>query len=492
MSQQKDRQHTLTIWLFLRLVGVIYLVAFLSAAPQVTDLIGEHGLLPVDRFFALATRELGPARLLFEPSLLWFASGDLPLQGLCWLGALSALMVVTGVFSGPALFVCYLLYLSLVTVGQDFMSFQWDWLLLETGFIGLFLTSWRSLQAPVGRTTRASTLSPWLLWALRLIIFKLMFMSGMAKLTSGDANWANLTALNYHYLTQPLPTPLGWFAGHLPGWFQKLSVAAMFYIELLVPFFIFCGRRLRLAAAAQITALLVLIALTGNYTYFDILSIILCVPLLDDHVTSFLLPRWLKERALPESVEDPGKSKLLGLKFIAALLIVLTASKVTGVNVPFLTNLTAPFGISNGYGLFAVMTTVRNEIIIEGSKDGKNWLEYELPYKPGDVRRAPPIVAPLQPRLDWQLWFASLTDYREEPWFGHLMLRLLTGSRDVLHLFSKNPFDNVAPPKYVRASLYRYEFTSLDTLLKTGVWWRRSYVGPYFPAASLEGPMEVD
>ncbi len=316
-----------------------------------------------------------------------------------------------------------------------------------------------------------------------------MIMSGLVKLTSGDTTWNSFTALNYHYLTQPLPTPLGWFAGHLPEWFDKTSVLAMFFIELVAPLGIFCGRRLRFAAAGLITSLQLLIAATGNYTFFNLLTIVLCVPLLDDGYVLRFLPTRLKSRVrLQEnSTKSVPRAKKWIVSAIAVSLLTLSATRMVGLQVPILSSLVSPFGVSNGYGLFAVMTTVRNEIIIEGSDDGLNWREYELPCKPGDLGRAPPIVAPFQPRLDWQLWFASLTSYAQEPWFGHLMFRLLSGSDDVLHLFSKVPFKE-HPPQFVRAKLYKYEFTSLADLFKSGSWWKRTYESDYFPTASLSGP----
>jgi hypothetical protein len=318
----------------------------------------------------------------------------------------------------------------------------------------------------------------------------------------------------------------------------------MFAIELIVPFAIFCGRKARAFAAISIFALQCLIALTGNYTFFNILTMAMCITLLDDGFIAKILPGKLRAKIscsegetaglgeLPEvstSAETPAAAekatiaegtasvnqedalvrKDLDLKGplasatingagrwtimrriyvgMAILLGIVNISAMTPVaELGMLNEVLAPFAISNRYGLFAVMTTVRHEIIIEGSNDRKTWLAYEFPFKPGDVKRAPPIVAPFQPRLDWQMWFAALSNYEENPWLGHLMLRLLHGDREVLALFSKNPFAK-APPKYVRASLYTYHFTDIPTLLKTGAWWRRDPAGQYFPVATLQG-----
>jgi hypothetical protein len=244
----------------------------------------------------------------------------------------------------------------------------------------------------------------------------------------------------------------------------------------------------RIFAAAAFVSLQLLILFTGNYTFFNWLSIALCIMLLDDDLLRRFLPSRFVERLAAIEVQPMKKVKRILQIVVASVLICLDAATIAGpATLPELKSFVSPFGISNGYGLFAVMTTERNEIIIEGSDDRVHWLEYELPFKPGDLKKAPPIVAPFQPRLDWQLWFASLSDFQSEPWFGHLMFHVLRGTPEVMHLFSKNPFPNT-PPKYVRASFYRYQFTDPQTLFKSGQWWRRTYIGEYFPTASLNGP----
>jgi hypothetical protein len=454
--------------------------------------------------------------------------------------------VVAGILTGPALLVCYVLYLSLVTVGQDFLAFQWDFLLLEAGVISIFLAPWRFLEPPLGAQPKSRTPAAFV-WLLRLLLFKLMFLSGVCKLASQDPTWANLSALDFHYETQPLPTPFAWLAGQLPHWFQHISVVFMFAIELLVPFAIFAGRKARACTAVVILAFQLLIALTGNYTFFNFLTMALCVSLLDDGFVAKVFPAKLRDKVsccaadipngpvkasdnegcgddetakvvvetrlesreisaaaasvspgMENETKQAGKNAATGLQKVwrgtylslAVILGCLSVGEILGPELnpvaPINSSL-AQFGITNRYGLFAVMTTVRNEIIIEGSNDRKTWLAYEFPFKPGDLNRAPAIVAPYQPRLDWQMWFAALSTYDENPWLGHLMVRLLHGNPEVLALFSKNPFPD-APPKYIRASLYTYHFTDMPTLFKTGAWWRRQYIGPYFPVATLQGP----
>jgi len=434
--------------------------------------------------------QMGAERYFLVPTLAWLNSGDLALQILCWGGAVASLFVVAGVFTAPALIICYLLYLSLVNIGQEFLTYQWDFLLLEVGFVSIFLPSWQMFEKP-WTLAKTTTQSPKLvIWLLRMIIFKLMFMSGLAKIESGDTAWSHLTALNYHYESQPLPTPVAWVAAKLPELLQKFSVLVMFFIELVAPCFIFTTRKLRAIAAILIVFLQVLIAATGNYTFFNLLTISLCVPLLDDSFLKRMVPVRLR-LALQAPAASFKVRKYLHIG-LACLLVPLSAGAIVGhkfLPLALMRDATEPFGISNGYGLFAVMTTERYEIIIEGSNDRVNWLPYEFPYKPGDVKRAPPIVAPFQPRLDWQMWFASLGTFESNPWFGRLMLRLLQGSPEVLKLFSKNPFPE-APPKYIRADFYQYHFTDFAGLGKTGDWWRREYRTEYCPAATSGGPAQ--
>jgi hypothetical protein len=487
-ESKHPHEHELVRWLFLRLLGLVYLIAFLSLGVQVIGLIGRHGVSPASNYLYTIAMQMGGERYLLCPTLAWINCGDTALQILCWGGALASLLVVAGVCTAPALLVCYALYVSLVNIGQEFLTYQWDFLLLEVGFVSIFLPAWQIFEKPWPQAKSGTRAPMIVVWLLRVIIFKLMFMSGMAKIESNDTTWSNLTALNYHYETQPLPTPLAWVAAQLPELFQKFSVVMMFYIELIAPFFIFTTRRLRAVAAGLIAFLQVLIAVTGNYTFFNMLTISLCVPLLDDSLLKKVLPAKLKlDFQAPKVALKARKYFHIAL---ACLLIPLNIGDIVGhkfLPLALMHAAVEPFGVSNGYGLFAVMTTERNEIIVEGSNDRVTWLPYEFPYKPGDLKRAPPVVAPFQPRLDWQMWFASLETFEGNPWFGRMLLRLLQGSPDVLKLFSKNPFPN-APPRYVRAGFYRYHFTDFATFSKTGDWWRREYTTEYCPTAALEGP----
>jgi hypothetical protein len=390
------------------------------------------------------------------------------LQAAAIAGAAVALLLFLGILKAGwerLLLIClYILYLSFSTAGQDFLSFQWDSLLLETGFLAMFLGNSRCV-----------------ILLFRWLLFRLMFLSGVVKLTSHDPVWRDFTALAFHYMTQPLPTPLAWYMYQLPLAVQRFSTAVTLFIELAIPFLFFAPRPWRFVGAALALFLQVLIFLTGNYTFFNLLTISLCVFLFDDRALEKL---HLKARAT--------RTHAIAVWAVAIVILVLSVSEIDQTYFETspdaesaLVRVAGPFQIANTYGLFASMTTTRPEITIQGSNDGVTWLDYDFPYKPGDLRQPPHWVAPYQPRLDWQMWFAALSDYRASPWFTNLMVRLLQGSPDVLDLFKKNPFPS-GPPKYIRAQLFQYSFTDFATRRATGDWWKREPEGLYFPQISLD------
>lgn len=481
---------------FLRLLAATYLIAFVSLWSQITGLVGQRGILPAHYYLKVAHQHLGADAYLLLPTLGWFNSSDWFWQGLCIGGALLAVIPLAGFLSAPAFFLMWVFYLSLLTVGRDFLAFQWDALLLEIGFLALFLAP---PQLFPRRSAVASPPAPILLlfWWL---LFRLMLSSGAVKLLSGDPTWRGLTALNFHYETQPLPNALSWFIHQSPAWFQKASVAVMFALELMLPFLIFAPRRLRWLACSGLVLLQLFIIVTGNYAFFNLLAIALCVLLLDENAWQKLRLR----RLLPVppcqggTTTGSGRTTVQGwpawivLPF-ALLMFFLTTITFTdglGWRLPWpspierLAAWAAPFCVANRYGLFAVMTTERPEIILEGSENGEEWQAYEFKYKPGDLRRRPPFVAPHQPRLDWQMWFAALGHYQQNPWFGSLCKRLLEGRAEVLALLSRNPFPR-KPPRFVRGVLYDYRFTDSAARRATGNWWRREMKGLYSPVMSL-------
>ncbi|HUO03905.1 MAG TPA: lipase maturation factor family protein [Candidatus Binataceae bacterium] len=468
----------LVAWLFLRAMGLIYLSAFVSFGVQAMGLIGSHGILPLSGYIAAIENQIGPERYRLFPMVFWIDSSDFAIQAACWLGALFSILLIFNFLPRLSLLLLYVLYLSLVYAGQEFMTFQWDSLLLESGFLALFLTI---AQRPG-------------IYLLRWLMFRLMFMSGVVKLMSRDPNWANLTALTYHFQTQPLPTPLAWYAHHLPHRTLVAATAGNFVVELALPILIFFPRRPRFLAAFGFIALEALIALTGNYTFFNFLTIALCLPLFDDAAVTAILPQRLAPVRRQVRIGKPRKlttfaADALGVLIVFAYVIELPAIfgvRLIGPAAWFLNEI-EPLRIVNSYGLFAVMTTKRNEIVIEGSNDGEHWQEYAFRYKPGDLHRPPPWNAPYQPRLDWQMWFAALGTPEQNPWLSGFITRLLENSPDVTALLAYNPFPD-KPPRYVRAIMYDYRFTTPEEKAATGDWWVRTPEGMYFPPVGLADP----
>jgi predicted DCC family thiol-disulfide oxidoreductase YuxK len=481
----------LTSWLFLRALGVVFLVAFVSLWSQVIGLIGREGVLPAAETLQAVRAAYGPARYWLVPTLAWAGAGDGALHAFCAAGTALSLLLAIGIAPAACLAGCWALYLSLVVVGRDFLSFQWDTLLLEAGLLAVFL-------APLRLWSRPATDPPpsrLALWALRALVFRLFFSSAVVKLTSGDATWRDLSALTFHYQTQCLPPWTAWYAHHLPAGFQRLSVLGMFAIEGLVPFLILAPRRIRFAAAWMMLGLQATIALTGNYGFFNLLSIVLCLLLFDDGVWP-----WRRRHAgamdpARHGADAPAPAGAWPLGLLRPVVITLLLTSLVplvgafGQPMPWMAPLTgiyrllAPLRSVNRYGLFSVMTTRRPEIVIETSDDGVTWREIAFRWKPGDVARRPAFVAPHQPRLDWQMWFAALGDWRNEPWFFAFCEKLLQGSRPVWAQLATRP--PPTPPRYVRALLYDYTFTDRATRRTTGAWWRRERLGLYCPVMTL-------
>jgi hypothetical protein len=462
-------------------LGLCYLAAFWSFGVQFRGLVGSDGLAPAARYLEAAAAQLGPIRYWELPTLAWLASSDRALAAFCAAGALASAGLIFDVAAGACALACWALYLSLSVVGADFMGYQWDVLLLEAGLLALFLAPWAFRRKSRTEPSRGA------LFLLRLLLFKLMLQSGMVKLLSGDPTWRGLDALSYHYWSQPLPTPLSWWANLLPPAFQKLSCLALFAVELGAPWLLLGPPRVRAAGAGAIAVLMVVIAATGNYGFFNLLTVVLCVAALDDSfpILARLAP---KKQALRPAPLWRGRA----LAAFAALWLAVSAvgwSLAAGLRPPLasvwgaLLASVEPLRSINSYGLFAVMTTTRDEIMIEVSADGHDWKEWPFKWKPGDPRRAPPFVAPHMPRLDWQMWFAALGS--PSPWFGNLLVRLLQGSPDVEALLGPSPLDG-APAAYARASIWATRFSTLEEHRADGSWWRRERKGLYFPVVSLK------
>jgi lipase maturation factor 1 len=488
---------------FLRMLGLIYLIAFVSFWVQSDGLIGSDGVSPLNQFLPAVRTQVGRDAYSLLPTLCWFNSSNAFVHLLCGGGVLLSLILIVGIAPALCLAALFVFCLSLTIAGQIFFSFQWDILLLETGFLAIFFAPWRLWPRELllwSGSTRPATAMPVSkagLFLLKFLLFKLMLMSGVVKLTSGDDCWWNLTALDYHYWSQPLPTLFGWWADKSPDWFKHFSVAFCLAIEIVVPFFIWAPRRLRLIAAALMIFLQLAIAITGNYCFFNLLTIALCLLLIDDSLVAFVGRGAFPHRVHNTATQRHRYSSAIS-RYATIIVLVVTLpvngwlifsafkprTRPPGVLATLYEQLQA-FRIVNGYGLFRVMTKDRCEIVVEGSADGVQWLPYEFKWKPGDVKRAPGWCAPHQPRLDWQMWFAALENPQENPWFVGLIVRLLQGSRDVTGLLARNPFpDN--PPHYIRAMFYRYRFTTVGELRGTGTWWKREELREYFPTVSVD------
>lgn len=481
----------LSRWIFLRALGLISLVAFVSFWVQARGLVGSAGILPLNEYLQAVRDQLGPIRYWRCPTVFWLNSSDTAIHIVCAAGVAASVMLTIGLAPIPALVAIWGLYLSISIAGQDFLSFQWDILLTETCFLAIFLAPPQLLPG-LARESLAPRAAQLLLWWL---IFRLMFESGVVKLTSGDLTWLNLTALDYHYYSQPLPTWIGWYAHHLPDWFDRLCVFITYVIEIGLPLCIFASQPLRLTACAGFVVLNVLILATGNYTFFNLLAIALSLFLVDDGIWSQVLPdRLLGIMGYTAGNHTPAGSIHAALTLAVALLFAVVGTiQVLSALAPgnralygaeYRLNVLAPLRSLNGYGLFRVMTTRRLEIEVEGSLDGHRWRAYEFKWKPDDLRRCPGFVEPHQPRLDWQMWFAALSSFDDEPWFQRFLATLLEGRQDVLALLRANPFPE-GPPRYVRALLYEYEPTSLAEHRETGAWWKRKLLGAYSPTLQI-------
>ncbi len=473
---------------FLRVLGIVYLIAFISLWVQIDGLVGSNGILPIADWLATAHEQVGSRAIWLLPTLCWLNPGDAFLHLLCGGGVVLSILLMLRIAPAISLGGLFIFYLSLMIGGQTFLSFQWDILLLETGFLSIFVAPWKLWPGTEHNPSRTSV------FLLKMLLFKLMLMSGVVKLTSGDDSWFNLTALDYHYWSQPLPTVFAWWADKNAEWLKQLSVAICLFIEIVVPLFIWAPRRPRLVAAGFLIFLQVAIAITGNYCFFNSLTAALCLLLIDDSA-------WRRQRGVlhegTRAVVSHSFAHRLSIGAALVVLIVTFPINAWLVYSAFEPEADMPaairfgyerldrFRIVSGYGLFRVMTKDRREIILEASADGIEWVPYEFKWKPGDVNRAPGWCAPHQPRLDWQMWFAALSSARQNDWFVRLAFRLLENKPEVVKLLAHNPFPN-EPPHYIRATFYRYRFATAEEHRQTGAWWTRSELGEYLPTISLQ------
>jgi hypothetical protein len=534
-SERGASDRLLPRWLFLRALGLIYFSAFFSLIFQIRGLIGPEGILPASEYLQAVARAYGHNRFWFAPTLLWISSGGPMLMGLCWAGMAASLLLTVNVWPRGMLAICFVCFLSFVSAAEDFSGYQSDGMLLEAGFIALFFAppgfrpGWGQVRPP----SRAS------LFLLQWEWFRIYFESGVAKMMGGDPQWRHLTAMDEYYQNGPLPTWIGWYVQHLPHGFHFSTAFATLALELLVVWMMFLPRRGRMACFLIVTPFEIGIILTANYTFLNYLVLVLGILLLDDRFLARFLPvRWKESlpRQAPatgERGEEPARDDSLSLMREAAkepgeaselkqsregerrellrrpravLRIVLTGVMLGWIfyatsaqlvwmvwRVPLPTTpVTAlePFRIANQYGLFGIMTRGRYEIEFQGSDDGENWMPYPFRYKPQDLSSPAGIYAPYQPRFDWNLWFASLGSWRENPLVVRTEERLLANDPDVLALFAGNPFPG-KPPREVRAVIWQYWFTTMEEKHGQGMWWRRQLLGLYAPALERDAEGKI-
>jgi hypothetical protein len=468
----------LTRFVFERALAVIYFIAFLVTVNQFRPLLGERGLLPAPDFIRAVPFRISPS--LFH--LIGYT--DRRLLVVAWAGALLSMVAMLGLldgvgytvpFASTAIFaILWVLYLSIVNIGQTFYSFGWESLLLEAGFLTIFL----------GPATTMPQFS--LIVLMRWLLFRVEFGAGLIKMR-GDRCWRELTCLYYHHESQPMPNPLSWYFHHLPKRLHRMEVLGNHFAQLVVPWFLFFPQPIATFAGIIIVVTQSWLVFSGNFAWLNVITIALAISAFDDAALARLFPV-----APSQALEAPLPYLAVALAY-TALIVFLSyrparnlLSRRQIMNASF-----DPFHIVGTYGAFGSVTKERYEIGIEGTADPvltpeTVWREYEFKGKPGDVMRRPPQVAPYHLRLDWLMWFAAMSSPMYHEWFVPFLAKLLDGDRATLRLLRTNPFDGNRP-RFVRALLYLYRFTTPKEHRETGAWWHRELVADYVPPVSLRG-----
>lgn len=480
--------YLLTRFAILRLLALVYAVAFLVLVNQLQPLIGADGLLPATRFLAQVREAAGSTggAALALPTLFWTDGSDATLLAAAWTGLALSLLALAGVTNALLQGALWVLYLSFVQIGQLFYGYGWETQLLETGFLAIFLCPVRSLAPFAGASP-----PPVVIWLFRWLIVRIMLGAAAIKLR-GDPCWRDFTCLVYHYETQPIPNPLSWWLHARPRWFHVAGAAFNHVVELILPFCVVGPRRLRLVAGCGFVTFQVMLILSGNLSFLNWLTIVPALACFDDAALGWLLPA----RAHPAWAAAAGRSASPLHRGAAVALALL----VGALSINVVANLLSPrqamnrsydrLHLVNTYGAFGSVGRARDEIILEGTSDehpgpGTQWREYQFPCKPGDVSRRPCIISPYHYRADWQIWFAAMSQPGREPWLIHLVDKLLRGDAAVKRLLLVDPFPD-EPPRWIRAQLYRYEFTRPGD--GSADWWRRTLVRPYLPPLQRDDP----
>ncbi len=477
-------EYILTSFVLLRFLGFIYFIAFLSLANQVIPLVGENGLLPAKNFLNTFHFDNKFDALIRLPTIFWFNVSDGFLIFLAWVGIILSLIIVSGFANAPLMLLIWFIYMSFVHIGQLWYSYGWEIQLLETGFLAVFLCPLIDLR-PFAKPPKQ------VIWLFRWLTFRIYLGAGLIKLR-GSSCWRDLTCLYYHYETQPIPNPLSRFLHFMPQWFHKFGVLWNHFIELIVPFFVFWPTNARYIASILLISFQVILILSGNLSFLNYITILPAIACFDDNFFRKILPKWLTRRAeaannkpIKESQNAAAWALVVMIALFSIPVILNLLSSHQAMNTSF-----NQLHLVNTYGAFGYVGKERYELILEGTDEEiitpqTKWKEYEFKAKPGNPYRSLPIIAPYQPRIDWQIWFAAMQRPEQNPWLIHLIWKLLDNDKNSLSLLANNPFpDN--PPKYIRVQFYQYKFTKPGD--KSGAIWDRTYIGEWLTPLSKSNP----
>ena len=487
------RNQTVSYWItrfvILRLLGLVYFVAFLIAARQIAPLIGRDGLLPAETFLRRVREHYGSGLSAFlqVPSLFWFNVSDGFLVAVAWVGVALSLIVLLGYANAILLAVLWAFYLSFVHIGQDWYSYGWEIQLLETGFLGIFLCPLLD-----GRPFPRRPPPTPVIWLFRWLAFRIMFGAGLIKIR-GDTCWGDLTCLYYHYETQPIPNPLSWWLHFRPHWFHKFGALWNHFIELIVPWFAFWPRAARHIAGVLLVSFQIVLILSGNLSFLNWLTMVPMLACFDDSLLRRVVPgRWVNHAVQAAETARPSRAQEALAAALAVVVALLSLNPVINLLSPnqIMNTSFNPLHLVNTYGAFGSVGRERREIVFEGTDDRvvserTQWKEYEFKCKPGDPMRRPCVISPYHSRLDWQIWFAAMSAPQEYPWTVHFVWKLLHNDAGTLGLLANNPFP-AKPPRYIRAELFRYEFAPPAD--PSGAWWRRTPLGLWLPPLAVDSP----
>ena len=479
--------YVLTRVVILRLLALVYCVAFLILVRQLDPLIGSDGLLPAAHFLERvrsAADSAGDAYMSL-PTLFWIDCSDGALHIAAWTGLALSIAALLGVTNALVQLALWALYLSFVQIGQLFYGYGWETQLLETGFLAVFLCPLTSLRPFAGPPPTV------VIWLYRWLIMRIMLGAAGIKLR-GDACWRDFTCLVYHYETQPIPNPVSWWLNAMPRWFHVAGVAFNHFVELIAPFLVLGPRRVRLFAGICFVAFQLILIISGNLSFLNWLTIVPALACFDDRSLAWLFPQRVRDAAAGASRAPVARPHLAVAWAFAAVVALLSINPVLNLLSPHqaMNRSFDPLHLVNTYGAFGAVGRERHEVVLSGTSDtvlGPDtvWREYEFPCKPGDVTRRPCVVSPYHYRLDWQIWFAAMSSIGREPWLLHFVDKLLAGDRTAKRLLAVDPFPD-APPHYIRADLYRYQFTKPGD--GNPNWWQRSFDSEYLRPVAHDDP----